>query len=262
VYITQTLRRAVQIRANSVATICGNRRQTWTQFEQRIDRLGSALKSLGVGAEDRVAVLALNSDRYVEYFYAVAWIGAASNPVNIRLAPPEIAYTLDDSASAVLFVDDTFAKMLPALRPLMRTVKHIVFMGDGALPEGCLSYEALIADHRPIADANAGGGALAGLFYTGGTTGKSKGVMLTHDNVVYNAINVIPALHYDDTAVYLHAAPMFHLADMANTFAVTMAGGTHVTIPRFDVDDVLATIARTGANHDQSAGQLRENCGP
>jgi len=249
VYITQTLRRAVQIRANSVATICGNRRQTWTQFEQRIDRLGSALKSLGVGAEDRVAVLALNSDRYVEYFYAVAWIGAASNPVNIRLAPPEIAYTLDDSASAVLFVDDTFAKMLPALRPLMRTVKHIVFMGDGALPEGCLSYEALIADHRPIADANAGGGALAGLFYTGGTTGKSKGVMLTHDNVVYNAINVIPALHYDDTAVYLHAAPMFHLADMANTFAVTMAGGTHVTIPRFDVDDVLATIARERVTH-------------
>lgn len=248
-YITQTLRRAVQIRANSVATICGNRRQTWTQFEQRIDRLGSALKSLGVGAEDRVAVLALNSDRYVEYFYAVAWIGAASNPVNIRLAPPEIAYTLDDSASAVLFVDDTFAKMLPALRPLMRTVKHIVFMGDGALPEGCLSYEALIADHRPIADANAGGGALAGLFYTGGTTGKSKGVMLTHDNVVYNAINVIPALHYDDTAVYLHAAPMFHLADMANTFAVTMAGGTHVTIPRFDVDDVLATIARERVTH-------------
>lgn len=248
-YITQTLRRAVQIRANSVATICGNRRQTWTQFEQRIARLGSALKSLGVGAEDRVAVLALNSDRYVEYFYAVAWIGAASNPVNIRLAPPEIAYTLDDSASAVLFVDDTFAKMLPALRPLMRTVKHIVFMGDGALPEGCLSYEALIADHRPIADANAGGGALAGLFYTGGTTGKSKGVMLTHDNVVYNAINVIPALHYDDTAVYLHAAPMFHLADMANTFAVTMAGGTHVTIPRFDVDDVLATIARERVTH-------------
>tara|TARA_R110000850_G_scaffold3151_8_gene15174 strand:- start:1462 stop:3012 length:1551 start_codon:yes stop_codon:yes gene_type:complete len=249
VYITQTLRRAVQIRATGTATICGNRRQTWAQFEQRIARLGAALKSLGVGPEDRVAVLALNSDRYVEYFYAVAWIGAAANPVNIRLAPPEIAYTLDDSASAVLFVDDTFAKMLPALRPLMKTVKHVVFMGDGALPEGCLSYEALIADHAPVADANVGGGALAGLFYTGGTTGKSKGVMLTHDNVVFNALNVIPALHYDDTAIYLHAAPMFHLADMANTFAVTMAGGTHVAIPRFDVDDVLTTVARERVTH-------------
>jgi len=112
-----------------------------------VARLGAALKFLGVGSEDRVAVLALNSNRYLEYFYAVAWIGAASNPVNIRLAPPEIAYTLDNSASAVLFVDDTFAKMLPALRLLMKTVKRIVFMGDGVLPEGCRAYEDLIADH-------------------------------------------------------------------------------------------------------------------
>ena len=73
--------------------------------------------------------------------------------------------------------------------------------------------------------------------------------MLTHDNVVFNALNVIPALHYDDTAIYLHAAPMFHLADMANTFAVTMAGGTHVAIPRFDVDDVLTTVARERVTH-------------
>lgn len=248
-YITQSLRRATQICANKDATVFGNRRNTWAQFEQRVARLGSGLQALGVKTEDRVAILSLNSDRYIEYFYAVAWIGAASNPVNIRLAPPEIAFTLDDSASAVLLVDDTFAQMLPTLRPLMKTVKHIIFTGDGELPEGCIAYEDLIDQHEPVPDANIGDGALAGLFYTGGTTGKSKGVMLTHDNVIYNALNVIPALAYDDTAIYLHSAPMFHLADMANTFAVTLAGGTHVVIPRFDVDDLLVTVAKERVTH-------------
>ena len=248
-YITQTLRRAVQIHGDHLATIYGPRRQTWAQFQGRIARLGGALRNLGVASEDRVAILALNSDRYVEYLYAVAWIGAASNPVNIRLAAPEIAYTLNDSLSEVLLIDDAFAPMLPALRSLAVSIKHVVFIGDGARPQGCLAYEELISGTAPVDDANAGGSSLAGLFYTGGTTGKSKGVMLTHDNVVYNALNVIPALHYDDSAVYLHAAPMFHLADMANTFAVTAVGGTHVAIPRFDVDQLLNAIAAEKVTH-------------
>jgi len=248
-HITQTLRRAVQISATGTATIFGERRQTWGHFEQRVARLAAALKSLGIGASDRVAILAFNSDRYVEYFYAVAWAGGAANPVNIRLAAPEIGYTLDDSGSTVLFIDDAFARMLPDLRSLIQSIEHFVFIGDGPVPDGCLAYEDLIASHEPIKDANAGGDTLAGLFYTGGTTGKSKGVMLSHDNVLFNAINVIPALAYGSDTVYLHAAPMFHLADMASTFAVTMAGGTHVILPRFDVDALLASVASAQVSH-------------
>lgn len=248
-FITQTLRRAVQIRAQGTATIYGDRRQTWAQFQERVSRLAGAFAQLGVERGDRVAILALNSDRYLEYFYGIAWAGAASNPVNIRLAPPEIAYTLEDSRSRVLFVDDAFSQMLPALKPLLKTVAHIVFIGDGACPEGCIEYEKLLAQTAPVPDVNAGGSDLAGLFYTGGTTGKSKGVMLSHDNIVYNALNVLPALGYDDTAIYLHAAPMFHLADMANTFALTMAGGTHVMVPRFDVDAVLDAMVKHRVTH-------------
>ncbi|WP_370305458.1 long-chain-fatty-acid--CoA ligase [Sinimarinibacterium flocculans] len=248
-FITQTLRRAVQINASGTATVFGERRRTWTQFQERVARLAGALKELNVGRADRVAILSLNSDRYLEYFYGVAWAGAASNPVNIRLAPPEIAYTLDDSRSGVLFLDDAFSKMLPALRPLLTAVRHVIFIGDGPCPEGCIDYEQLLAQSAPVPDANAGGSDLAGLFYTGGTTGKSKGVMLSHDNIVYNALNVLPALGYDDRSVYLHAAPMFHLADMASTFAVTMAAGTHVAVPRFDVDGVLEAIAKYRVTH-------------
>ena len=137
-FITQTLRRAVQINARGTATIFGERRQTWQQFQERVARLAGALKELNVGAADRVAILSLNSDRYLEYLYGVAWAGAACNPINIRLAPPEIAYTLEDSGSAVLLIDDAFSQMLPALRPLLTAVQHVIFIGDGPCPEGCL----------------------------------------------------------------------------------------------------------------------------
>lgn len=247
--ITQTLRRAVQISGERTASQFGNRRFSWREFEMRVSRFASALKYLGVKKEERVAILALNSDRYLEYLYAVAWAGAASNPVNIRLAPQEIAYSLNDSESRILLVDDSFAGLIPTISPFLRTVEHVIFIGETSVPDDCLDYENLIQQCQPVEDAEAGGDHLAGLFYTGGTTGKSKGVMLTHDNLVFNAINVVAEMGYSQSSTYLHAAPMFHLADMASTFAVTLAGGTHCAVPKFDVDDVLKAIQKFRISH-------------
>ena len=247
--ISQTLRRAVQQHPNGTATIYKDRKQSWREFEDRVARLAAGLLSLGIERGSRIAILSLNSDRYLEYFYAVPWAGAALNPVNIRLAPPEIAFTLNDSGSSILFVDDTFSAMLPKLRPLLDSVEHVVFMGDGELPEGCVSYEALISASKPIQDLSEGGKELAGLFYTGGTTGRSKGVMLSHDNLVFNALNVVPEMSYGPDTIYMHAGPMFHLADMASTFAVTMAGGTHGIVPRFEVGGVLGFIECEKVTH-------------
>lgn len=247
--ISQTLRRAVQQHPNGTATIYKERKQSWRDFKNRVARLAAGLLSLGIDRGSRIGILSLNSDRYLEYFYAVPWAGAALNPVNIRLAPPEIAYTLNDSGSSILFVDDTFSAMLPKLRPLLESVEHVVFMGDGELPEGCVNYEALIAASKPMQDFSEGGKELAGLFYTGGTTGRSKGVMLSHDNLVFNALNVVPEMSYGPDTIYMHAGPMFHLADMASTFAVTLAGGTHGIVPRFDVNDVLSFIEREKVTH-------------
>jgi acyl-CoA synthetase (AMP-forming)/AMP-acid ligase II len=248
-FITQTLRRAVQLNPNGVATIYACRKQTWREFENRVARLAAGICSLGVVEGDRVAILSLNSDRYLEYFYAVPWAGAVLNPVNHRLALPEIAYTLNDSGSSVLFIDDVFSTMLPSLRTLLESVRHVVFMGEGQLPQGCIAYESLMERHQPIADVSKGGAQLAGLFYTGGTTGRSKGVMLSHDNLVFNALNVVPELGYTQDSIYMHAAPMFHLADMASTFAVTLAAGTHGIVPRFDVEQVLDFIQQEKVTH-------------
>ena len=241
-YLSQCVKRAAQVSGNKPASSFDDRTHTWNEFKNRIQCLAGGMQELGISAGERVAVLALNSDRYLEIFFATPWAGAVVVPINIRLAPPEILFTLNDSETELLIVDDTFAQMLPALEGKMSTVKNIIFSGDGETPKGCVNYEELIAKSKPAEDAERGGDDLAGLFYTGGTTGRSKGVMLSHDNLVSNALNVIPFMGFDETSVYLHVAPMFHLADCASTFALTMAAGTHTFLPKFDPEETLQLI--------------------
>ena len=240
--LSQCVNRAVQLNPQGLATVFGERRHTWAQFKNRIMRLAQGLRGLGAENEERVAILAFNSDRYLEYFFGVPWAGGMIVPINIRLAAPEIIFTLNDSGTKLLVVDDTFAAMLPALKGKIDTVTQIVFVGEGKTPEGCVNHEDLIQDNQPAEDAGRCDEDLAGLFYTGGTTGRSKGVMLSHNNLLSNALNMIPALQIDEKVVYLHAAPMFHLADCASTFAITLTGGSHSFIPKFDPKDTLKAI--------------------
>ncbi len=115
-YLTQSLHRSLQQNPDRPATIYRDRVRTVAESVDRIARLAAALSDLGVQPGDRVGILALNSDRYLEYFYAVPWMGAAVNPVNIRWSAVEIAYSLADSDTRVLFVDDAFAPMIPTLQ--------------------------------------------------------------------------------------------------------------------------------------------------
>ena len=108
--VTHGLRRALQVNAGGVAMICGDRQRTWAEVGERVARFAGALRSLGVGAGDRVAVLMLNQDRYLELYLAVAWAGAVIVPVNIRWSPAEIEDSLRDCRPAVLVVDDAFAE--------------------------------------------------------------------------------------------------------------------------------------------------------
>jgi len=247
-YLIQGLRRAAQIRPREESTVFRQRRRAWSETADRVARVASGLREVGVRRGDRVAILALNSDRYFELMYAIPWIGAVMVPVNTRLAMPEIQYILDDSGSRVLFFDG--AMLGPALEAAGRTsAMHTTFyLDDDAPPTGVRSYEHLAAA-EPIPDLGAGGDTLAGLFYTGGTTGKSKGVMLSHNNLTWNAMNAIAGMYFDQDMTYIHCGPMFHLADGGATFGVTACGGRHVFIPRFDAADCLQTIEREHVTH-------------
>lgn len=242
-YLTQSLRRAVQQTPHATASIYNGRKRSFAQLGERVARFAGALQALGAQAGDRVGILSLNSDWYLEYYLATYWAGAAVNPINIRWSAAEIAYSLDDCDTHVLLVDDSFLPLIPEIRKSAQALQTLIHIGDGPAPEGMLSYEALVANTAPVEDALRGGDDLAGVFYTGGTTGTPKGVMLSHRNLYTNAISGVCENTARRSSVGLHAAPMFHLADGAFMNALLAAGGCHVMVPRFDPVAVLQAIS-------------------
>ena len=240
--ITSIIRRAAQINPKGIATIYEGRQQTWTQMLDRVARLAGGLQQLGMKSGDRVALLSLNSDRFIEYYFATVWGGGAMMPMNIRWAAAECAYALNDAGATVLIVDDSFKEVAAELRSEVTSLETIIYCGDGETPEGMENYENIVTCNAPAKDAGRGGNDLAGIFYTGGTTGFPKGVMLSHTNFYVGGVANAHELNMKEGMVYLHAAPMFHIADLIWFSAVTFMAGTHVVIPMFTPDGALTAI--------------------
>lgn len=243
-YMTQGLHRSMQQRPRKTAIRFQGRDQTYAELGDRVARLASALRKLGVTDGERVAMYSFNSARYLEYYMAVPWAGAVLNPVNFRWSAAEILYSLNDSASAVMIVDDPFTAVARKVAADCPTLRHLIYAGEGETPEGMLSYEALIADSEPMEDAYRHGDDLAGIFYTGGTTGFPKGVMLSHTNLIASACNQPMGGTMNESVVMLHVMPMFHLACFAAINGVFLVGGTHVAMSTFDPGQMMETIAR------------------
>ncbi|MCY1287552.1 Long-chain-fatty-acid--CoA ligase [compost metagenome] len=247
-YITQGLHRHLQRRPNATAIRSNGRSVTYAELGDRVARLAGALKKLGVASGDRVAMLSLNSQRYIEYYQAVPWADAVLNPVNIRWSAAEIIYSLDDSDTTVLIVDDAFKELGARIAADAKTIRTVIHAGDGETPEGMLGYEALIEGSEPVEDARRGGDSLLGIFYTGGTTGFPKGVMLSHANLGFSALSVLDSGSSHANCTYLHVMPMFHLAALATMSALFTSGGTHVVLPSFVPKQVLHALASERVN--------------
>jgi long-chain acyl-CoA synthetase len=247
-YLTQPLKRARLVNRNGIATIDGTRRRSWTEVHERVARAAGAIAGLGIGEGERIALLALNGDRYFELEFAIPWAGAAMVPINTRLSAPEIAHIIRDSGAVALVVDDSQGACVAELGELVSGLKAVISLSDDPA-DGWLAYEDLVADAAPLPDRMRGGAEMAGIFYTGGSSGRPKGVVLTHDNLSSNALNAVSLIGYDRQSVYLHAAPMFHLTDGMSTYSLTMAGGTHVFMPRFDPRRCLELIQAHAVTH-------------
>jgi long-chain acyl-CoA synthetase len=239
--VTQSLLRNLQQQPERIATLCGERRRTWREFHERVARLAAALRSLGLAPGERVALLGLNSDHYLEMLYAVPWAGGIVVPLNTRWSEPELAYALSDASVRLLATDEHFAAVAVSLAATAGCER--VSMAPGAL-----GIEALITHHDPMPETGRNGEDVSGIFYTGGTTGRSKGVMLTHTNHVTNSLQLAAMMQLPAGIFYLHAAPMFHIADALCIYMVTFLGGTHVIIPRFEPALVADTIRRHGVS--------------
>jgi long-chain acyl-CoA synthetase len=241
--MTQLVRRAAQTASDRLATWDGDRSFTWRELASRLARLAGGLAKLGVVPGDRVAILALNSDRYFEFLFGVPWAGAVFVPINTRLAGPEVVHWLTDAGAKVLFLDRAHLDLFERVRGSLNAVEHVIWVDRDAPPQGCLAYEELLAA-KPMDDAGRRDDDLAGLFYTGGTTGRSKGVMLSHRNLVVNALQTMPLIEHRPNERILHAAPMFHIADGCVCMASAAMSGANYFLPGFEPLAVMRAIER------------------
>lgn len=210
----------------------GDKLRTWGTFRHNAAGYARWLRDRGIGAGDRVALFCSNRPEFVELFLACAWVGAVAMPVNTRLAPPEVAYQLQDAEASLALAEPAFHEMLTAAAPDLSCATI-----DAALSEAAMSQSPL-GDLHPVATDHT-----LGLFYTSGTTGRPKGVRLSHGNMLANSANIAPQLGFSPDDVHLHAAPMFHLADLGAFFGQLYAGAAqHVFMGSFDPDRALSLI--------------------
>lgn len=246
--ITHGLRRALQVNPQGIAVLEGERRLSWAEVGERVRRLAGALQQRGVAKGDRVAVLMLNSSRYLELYLAAGWAGAVIVPLNIRWSVAENQDALQDSGTRLLVVDNAFQDAGRALAAAIPALA-LVHADDGEPPADLAGYETLLAAASAIPDAMAGRDDLAGIFYTGGMTGRSKGVMLSHGNLMTNALQSIAEDVFTANAIYLHAAPMFHLANGSAMFSMLLTAGTNVFIKAFSPEAVAQAFERSRVTH-------------
>ncbi len=250
-HLTQPLHQALLQKPDATALICGERRQSFATLAARVARLAAVLRGLGVKDGERVAMLGFNSDFYVECLYATWWAGGVVNPVNARWSTREMAASLDDCDTRILLVDDAFLPMVDELRQLSPSLGTVLRVGAGqcnALPENVSDAAALMASAMPIDDARRGGGDLAAILYTGGTTGRPKGVMLTHTNLYVSQLSANLAAPRPHDAIGLNLAPLFHVGGLGLTLQLMMRLCTQVLVPAFDEATVLDLIERERAS--------------
>lgn len=221
-------------------------RATFAQHLDRVLRLKRGLgEGLGLGKDDRYAVLAGNSHRYLELWHAALFGGGVINPLNTRLAPAELEYILSDSETRVVFADSTFAPVIEQLRDKL-DLERIVLLDDGDAPHD-LRYEDLVAGHEPAAPDEPDEEDLAVLMYTGGTTGLPKGVLLQQRALTVNLYHLDFAYRYFTTDdVCLVSTPMFHIAGCLGVMGIPASGNTVVLQNGFHPGRTIAAAETYG----------------
>lgn len=224
------------------------RTYSWQETHSRCQGLAHALAGLGVAAGDRVAYLGFNSHWCFELFFAAPMAGAIVVPVNFRLSVGEMVTCIEDAEPAVLLVDEHHLEQAAAIVGACPWLKAVVYAGHGAVPRDMIGYEQLLTEAKGTTLEPSGNDDTLVIFYTGGTTGRSKGVMLTHINQFTNALGGISWYRMVERETHLLASPMFHTAAGSRVYTATMTGTHTVILSRFDVVDVMQLVERYRIN--------------
>lgn len=230
-----------KMKPEEVFVIDGEKRLTYDDVLKRALRFAGGLNRLGVEKGARVCSIMYNTYRYYDLYYGLSAGGYIFVPLNFRLAGPEIAYQINDSGAEVLILDPEFEETIAKIKDSLSSVKHFVYTGESCGLDGAIPYDSLLEADSYEAKLSADD--LFGIYYTGGTTGLAKGVMLSQRNIISNAFHLVAHIGLSESHRALHSAPMFHLADGATNFAVTLAGGSHILVKAFDPVAVFNAIA-------------------
>ncbi|MEW6184114.1 MAG: AMP-binding protein [Thermodesulfobacteriota bacterium] len=245
------LERAVKLFHSRTAVVCEDQRWTYAEYGQGVERLSNSLEDLGVRSGDKVAYLGFNCHRLLECYYGVVQIGIVLLPLNIRLSSSDLEYIIRDAEPQVVFVDPDFLDKLETILSNLPSVKSFFLLDSRMNPPDWVvgTYDGLLekseANHRrapgeyPFQEDD-----LSELFYTSGTTGPPKGVMLTHRNLYLHTLSTMATYPISETDVQLHLIPLFHVNGWGLPHYLTAKGGTHVMIKKFEPTSVLDLIQK------------------
>ena len=247
ILVGDILERAETLYRDRPAVVDGETRYTYGEVGQRIRRLACGLLGLGLPSGAHIAILANNSHRYFETYFAAHYAGMPLAPLNIRLSAEELSFIMRDGEIRALLVGPEYLELLSQFREALPELAHVIVL-DEAAAEGDQTYESLITGSEPVAQPAREWAEddLINLCYTGGTTGLPKGVMLSQRNVVANAEHVQMTFGFDEDDVWIHVAPLFHLADAWACFVMTMVGAKQVYVPGFSPDGFLDAVQSEG----------------
>ncbi|HEY6340822.1 MAG TPA: long-chain-fatty-acid--CoA ligase [Bryobacteraceae bacterium] len=242
------LHRAMDLFGSKIGVVSGEQRFTYSEFGERAQRLAAGLTRLGIAPGERVAYLSFNNHQLLEGYYGVVQARAIVLPLNVRLAPPEMAEILRHSGARMLIFEDEFAPLAEQLRRICPGVEYWVSL-DQRIGPAAISYEELLAEGSPgRADISSFDEmSIAELFYTSGSTGAPKGVALSHRTLYLHALSVALLYEQAETAVELHTIPLFHANGWGRPHASTMLGVKQVMVRRFEPSHVLRLVQDHGA---------------
>ncbi len=237
------LYRGLDLYPQKVGVVSGDLRFTYAQFGERCERLAFGLQEAGVRPGDRVAFLSFNTHQLLEGYYGPVLFGAITMPLNVRLTQLELTQILNHAEASVLIFEQDFAPMVECFRKLCPSIRLYVSTHPSA-EHADITYEELISQGR-MARPDIGSideNAVAELFYTSGSTGDPKGVMLTHRNIYLHTLCISIMSRDDENSVILHTIPLFHANGWGKPQAAVMLGAKHVMVRRFDPHTVLQLI--------------------
>ena len=243
--ITQCLRRNAQIKSNDTALTCGTETCTWLKLAERSARLGAVIQAHGLTRGQSVAMLADSCIEYFEFHFGVPWAGGMMVPLNTRLSDPELNDILIDADAQILIAAPPYLERARTLTDQSDSIQLIEIHGQDSAND----YHQLINTHAPMDDVEQDAQEIAALIYTGGTTGRAKGVALSHGNIVANAMVAMNTMEFHGDMVYLHATPLFHTAGSGRVYSTTIACGSGVILPKFDETKVLEAVAEHHITH-------------